>query len=155
MEILLSHEGYSELVREIENMQVKIAELGVYKGQEAIEQGNTWHDNFAFEQAQLEESRLNKMLQDLKDKLNNVTIIENYNNKNIVDFNNIVTIKLSFSDGRSDIITSKCSASNTPNSGEFSINSPLGRCLYMKPKGFCGEYTANNSKICVQVLDIQ
>jgi hypothetical protein len=61
---------------DIEKKEEKLRKLRKYKGSAAENEGDSWHDNFAFEQTEIEERGLMKEINDLKTTYNNASIID-------------------------------------------------------------------------------
>ena len=51
----LTQEGLCQLQQEIEHKKEELRKLGKYKAQAAANEGDAWHDNFAFEQTEIQE----------------------------------------------------------------------------------------------------
>ena len=65
----ITKEGKKDYIRQIEVKEKELKELRIRKGKESVEQGNVWHDNFDFEQTELQERNLMKLIEDMRKKL--------------------------------------------------------------------------------------
>ncbi len=158
-EILVDEEGYSQFVEEL----TKLKELSINNGligSEAYESaiGDGWHDNFSFEQ-NMRESRtiakmIDKMLAD-KNKLKKIKVP-----KYKSDYINIGdTIELSIKYEINDIETEtiKLTGKYIPDTKgkipEVTLNSPLGKAIYLKKltdKNIY--YYVNDKKIEIEII---
>ena len=99
-----------------------------------------------------------QMIRKIEDKRNTLTLvklIEKENNENILDLGDTATIELDFGDNDKETCLIKLVSveSYTENGMEcVSINSPLGRALYRKNVGEKTYYMVNNNKVNVTLL---
>ncbi len=70
-----TRDGHKRYVEKVAAVELKLDEL-TRKNAEALEQGNQWHDNFAWEQLQREISQADHHLQELRRPLAQVRIVE-------------------------------------------------------------------------------
>jgi len=153
----LTHKGYKQFLEDIAKKEDELRQIGIYKGREAVEHGDVWHDNHSFEQAEIKERALIRTIADMKSQLNNIEIIEeDSNDSSIVNIGSTVDVKLTFSED--DIEELKVTISGDYNrekdSSVISVNSPLASCIMGKSVGFSGYYKVNSSKIKVTILNI-
>lgn len=138
MEIYVDKEGYEEYYRELErlkNLSLSIASSGTQEYESAV--GDGWHDNFAFEESMRESNkiamRINKMLEE-EQKLKVVERKEA--NNNLIDIGDILLIKVIYSEDDIEEYTIKLTGKYLPNTNnkikEISLNSPIGRSIYLK-----------------------
>lgn len=98
------------------------------------------------------------MIRKIEDKRNTLTLvklIEKENNENILNLGDYATIELDFGDNDKETCLIKLVSveSYTENGMEcVSINSPLGRALYIKNVGEKTYYMVNNNKVNVTLL---
>ena len=99
-----------------------------------------------------------QMIRKIEDKRNTLTLvklIEKENNENILNLGDYATIELDFGDNDKETCLIKLVSveSYTENGMEcVSINSPLGRALYRKNIGEKTYYMVNNNKVNVTLL---
>ena len=72
----LTQEGLEKLTRELESKKEELLELGRYKSQAAANEGDAWHDNFAFEQTEIKERGLIRQINELQERINTAEIIQ-------------------------------------------------------------------------------
>ena len=70
--IKLNKEGYEDYLKSISEKEKQLADLRMYKGKDAIFQGDNWHDNPTLYQAELQEVSLMKEISDMKKKIQNI-----------------------------------------------------------------------------------
>lgn len=153
----LTQKGYEQYLLDIAKKEEELRQLGIYKGREAVEHGDVWHDNHSFEQAEIEERRLIRTISDMKSRLNNIEIIEeDSKNSSVVNIGSTVDVKLTFAaDDTVDLrVTISGDYNSKKDSSVISVNSPLASCIMGKSIGFSGYYEVNSSKIKATVLNI-
>lgn len=153
----LTQEGLKKLTRELESKKEELWELGKYKSQAAANEGDTWHDNFAFEQTEIRERGLIRQINELQEHINTAEIIqgEKVKSSDIVGVGSHVTVSLKFSQEEVEELSFFLTGSFGDASSEYvSINSPIGECIIGKKVGFEGRYTVNGHEINVKILAI-
>lgn len=154
----LTQEGLEKLTRELENKKEELRELGKYKSQAAANEGDTWHDNFAFEQTEIKERGLIRQINELQENINTAEIIqdENIKSSDIVGVGSYVTVSLKFSQEEAEEELSFFLTGNFGDaSSEYvSINSPIGECIIGKRVGYEGKYTVNGNEIFVKIKSV-
>ena len=141
----------------MENKKEELRELGKYKSQAAANEGDTWHDNFAFEQTEIRERGLIRQINELQEHINTAEIIqgEKVKSSDIVGVGSHVTVSLKFSQEEVEELSFFLTGSFGDASSEYvSINSPIGECIIGKKVGFEGRYTVNGHEINVKILAI-
>ena len=148
--IYLDENGYKQYLSEIEDIRNKIdannRDISEYMSDDAY--GDSWHDNFAYEQAIQKENVLRRDL-DLKLKgLKNIVIIDSTKNNNDVSIDSIVDIIF---EGETEIETYKITGSTTSNIQEkipsITINSPFGKAIFHKQKNDVFTYNVDDNMI--------
>lgn len=89
---LITKKGKEILEQEIEKIKNDFLELLKTKRDAYYNQGDTWHDNSAFEEISREEVRLGKMIEHLCSMLVDSELVENSTNKDIVGIGSTITI---------------------------------------------------------------
>ena len=142
----------------IDKKRKELKELGKYKGLAYENEGDGFHDNFAFEQAEIKERGLLREIADLQSKLDEAEIIDIKEEANNADgkvaIGSKVTVKLKF-----DGVEEEETYTITGGYGNMlknidSIESPLGKCLMDKTVGFEGSYTVNGNVTEVKIVEI-
>ncbi len=156
--IYIDSEGYKSLLAEIEELNRKLALNGVEKGEAySGSAGDGWHDNFAFDEANMQERIILGQLRDLYDKKNRVVIIDKQEEEDIIDFNDIVTVNMIFGPDDSEEVQFKLvgylgSNGDNLDIDKVSINSPLGKAVYHKRVGDRTNYKVGNNNFTVDIL---
>ena len=150
-DVLVDTEGFNQYYEELnrlKDLSLSIASIGSESYADAV--GDGWHDNFAFEDTMRESrkiaSRINKMLEDEK----YLKIVDKKSNSDdIIDIGDILKIKVIYD--IDDIeeytikLTGKYMIDNNAKIKEISLNSPIGRSIYLK--------SINDNDICYYVND--
>ena len=157
--IKLNKQGYEDYLKALEEKEKELAELRMYKGKDAIFQGDNWHDNPTLYQAELKERGLMLEIAEMRHNLQyNVEIVENLGNEELVDIGDVVKIDIIFSeDDREESIFKL--VGTTPNFDmnaeiqEVSINSPIGKAMYHKKVGEIATYKVENKTFTLQIKE--
>lgn len=154
----LTQEGLEQLTRELESKKEELLELGKYKGQAAANEGDAWHDNFAFEQTEIKERGLIRQIQELQRSINTAEIIptDSVQTSDTVKIGSQVTVSIKRSIKGEVKIRSFCLTGNfgDTNSKCVSVNSPMGECIIGKKVGFEGKYTVNGNDVFIRIESI-
>ena len=150
-DILVDTDGFNQYYEELNRLKdisLSIASIGSESYVDAV--GDGWHDNFAFEDTMRESrkiaSRINKMLEDKKST-----------SDDIIDIGDILKIKVIYD--IDDIeeytikLTGKYMIDNNAKIKEVSLNSPIGRSIYLKSindNDIC--YYVNDKKIGIKII---
>lgn len=156
--IYLTTEGVEEYKNEIELLKDKLSKINTEKSiaySGAI--GDGWHDNFAYEDAKRQEDKIVAQINSLISDSNYIEIVnddEYYDNK--VNINDIIELKFKYEDGSIDIdklkLTGNWKSKDCDDYQEITLNSPLGKAIYMKELKSKVEYTVNDKLIVVDIL---
>lgn len=158
-DILVDTDGFNQYYEELnklKDLSLSIASIGSESYADAV--GDGWHDNFAFEDTMRESrkiaSRINKMLEDEK----NLKIVDKKRTSDdIIDIGDILMIKVIYD--IDDIeeytikLTGKYMINNDAKIKEVSLNSPIGRSIYLKSindNDIC--YYVNDKKISIKII---
>lgn len=153
----LTKEGLKKLTRELESKKEELLELGRYKIQAAANEGDAWHDNFAFEQTEIKERGLIRQINDLQERINTAEIIqdEKVKSSDIVGVGSHVTVSLKFSHEEEEELSFFLTGNFGDASSEYvSINSPIGECIVGKRAGYEGKYIVNGNEIFVKIKTV-
>ena len=151
--IYLDDEGLKEYKKSIDNL---IKSVDRVNDEISKLRNDLKHDNID-KINELYELR-DQMIRKIEDKRNTLTLvklIEKENNENILNLGDYATIELDFGDNDKETCLIKLVSveSYTENGMEcVSINSPLGRALYRKNVGEKTYYMVNNNKVNVTLL---
>ncbi len=158
-DVLVDTDGFNQYYEELNRLKdisLSIASIGSESYADAV--GDGWHDNFAFEDTMRESrkiaSRINKMLEDEK----YLKIVDKKNNSDdIIDVGDILKIKVIYD--IDDIeeytvkLTGKYMIDNNAKIKEISLNSPIGRSIYLKNINDDIGYYVNDKKISIKIIN--
>ena len=158
-DILVDMDGFNQYYEELNRLKdisLSIASIGSESYADAV--GDGWHDNFAFEDTMRESrkiaSRINKMLEDEK----YLKIVDKKSNSDdIIDVGDILKIKVIYD--IDDIeeytvkLTGKYMIDNNAKIKEISLNSPIGRSIYLKNINDDIGYYVNDKKISIKIIN--
>ena len=166
-DILVDTDGFNQYYEELNRLKdisLSIASIGSESYVDAV--GDGWHDNFAFEDTMRESrkiaSRINKMLEDEKyleaiRPLYLKIVDKKSTSDDIIDIGDILKIKVIYD--IDDIeeytikLTGKYMIDNNAKIKEVSLNSPIGRSIYLKSindNDIC--YYVNDKKIGIKII---
>ena len=119
-----------------------------------------FHDNFGFEQAEIQERGVLKQIRDLKHEIETATIIETKNlNSDSVEVGSVVTLSVDYGDEDKEIICGKLVAlpkNSGLNQSQISLNSPIGKAIFTKKVGdevSCTLPNGNKIKIVISKIE--
>lgn len=159
-DVLVDIDGFNQYYKELNRLKdisLSIASIGSESYADAV--GDGWHDNFAFEDTMRESrkiaSRINKMLEDEK----NLKIVDKKRaSDDIIDIGDILMIKVIYD--IDDIeeytikLTGKYMIDNNAKIKEISLNSPIGRSIYLKNINDDDiGYYVNDKKISIKIIN--
>ena len=151
----LTKDGAKEISLRIEKLQEELRRVGKYKGYASENEGDTWHDNFAFEQAEIQERGLIHQIKDLQQQLAFADIIEISESYDKVNIGSKVTVLMQFPGEEAERCTFTIDSNGDWSSNIISINSPLGECIFEKEVDYEGSYQVNGNVIKVKILAIE
>lgn len=146
----LDQAGYNQFLLEIEKIEKELGDIRRYKGEDAIFQGDNWHDNPTLYQAEMVERNLMLRLSEMKQQLLEIEIVEKQtHDDNIVDIGDVLKITMLFGTEEEDEIFKLVgsSANFGADISEVSINSPLGASIYGQTVGTKVSYRVNEREI--------
>jgi transcription elongation factor, greA/greB, C-term len=156
--IKLNKQGYYEYLKAIEEKEKELAFVRMYKGTDAIYQGDNWHDNPTLYQTEAQERSLMIEISEMKHKLQNIEIVESMNNESLIDIGDIVRVDIIFDEDDREEETFKLIAT-TPSFNakvkEVSINSPIGAAVYHKKVGDFATYKVKDNTFKLEILEKQ
>ena len=158
-DVLVDTDGFNQYYEELNRLKdisLSIASIGSESYADAV--GDGWHDNFAFEDTMRESrkiaSRINKMLEDEK----YLKIVDKKSNSDdIIDVGDILKIKAIYD--IDDIeeytvkLTGKYMINNNAKIKEISLNSPIGRSIYLKNINDDIGYYVNYKKTSIKIIN--
>lgn len=159
-DVLVDIDGFNQYYEELNRLKdisLSIASIGSESYADAV--GDGWHDNFAFEDTMRESrkiaSRIDKMLEDEK----YLKIVDKRSiSDDIIDIGDILEIKVIYD--IDDIeeytvkLTGKYMIDNNAKIKEVSLNSPIGRNIYLKNINDDDiGYYVNDEKISIKIIN--
>ena len=168
--IYLTDEGLNEYRKEIKILNDKLAEIQKMKSEACSGAvGDGWHDNFAYEDAKRQEDAIVTQIKDLGDKSKYIEIITNdikdqniinlndIKDQNIINLNDILKVEFTYEDGTKDEeiikLTGNWKSREYDEFQEVTLNSPIGKNIYGKDIKDIIEYSVNEKKIIVKVIE--
>ena len=153
--IKLTEEGYNEFLEHIKDKEKELDELRIYKGTDAIFQGDNWHDNPTLYQAELKEVSLMREIKGLKHRLNNIEVIKESINKDVIDIGDIVKIDIIVNNEKEEEIFKLVGTSPKFDNDieEVTVNSPLGKAIYLKKIGDTVTYKVKDNDYTVIIKE--
>lgn len=157
--LFLDSAGYNNLLQEIEILKQKLAQNGKEKGEAysgAV--GDGWHDNFAFDEANMQERIILNQLRECYEKLQRVEIVEKHDDESLVDINDIVKVNMIFSVDDVEEFQFKLVGSigtHLDFNSDLqcvSINSPLGKAVYHKHIGEKSSYQVEKRNFNIEII---
>lgn len=157
--IYLTDEGLNEYRKEIKILNEKLVEIQKMKSEACSGAvGDGWHDNFAYEDAKRQEDAIVTQIKDLGDKSKYIEIITNdIKAQNIININDILKVEFTYEDGTKDEeiikLTGNWKSREYDEFQEVTLNSPIGKNIYGKAIKDIIEYSVNEKKIIVKVIE--
>lgn len=152
----LNKQGYDEYLKAIEEKEKQLAAVRMYKGTDAIYQGDNWHDNPTLYQTEAQERALMVEISEMKQKLQNVEIVESLGNESLIDIGDIVRVDIIFNEGNRKEEVFKLIASSPSFDSEIkevTINSPIGVAIYHKKVGDFATYKVRDKVFKIEIIE--
>jgi transcription elongation GreA/GreB family factor len=152
VEYLMTRTGADALKKKIAVLEEKLRAVMKEKGHAAELDSNTWHDNFAFEEAQRQEQMLAFEIQRARAVLANARVIDVRKNLAVVTLGTKAKVEIMGRGMRTVTIVGYGEADL--DSGCVAYNSPLGSCLIGAVAGDVRTYRVGERQFEVTVLEI-
>ena len=154
-QVLMTRIEYDTMLEKYNKLKETLSDISTSKIKAAYnDPGNTWHDNFAYEQLDLQEDGMLNRINDMMNKLNFAKIIEPKEEKdNSIDIYDNVKLLFTYSDGETEE-TILSLGKNIDEENNITLNSPLGKAIYGKQIGEEVSYKVNDNEIYVKIIDI-
>lgn len=153
-EIYMTKDGYEQQLKKLEELQEKFYQNSKDKADAMTSAvGDSWHDNFQFEELDREEVNIVNQIRNLSERIKNIRIIEPHNNENMVNIGDRLKLQIKYADGEVEdleitLYGMDCDTLNN----EITINSPLGKAIYNKKVGDIIVCNINDSNITVNII---
>ncbi len=148
----MTSNGLVLLEKKIAEVEKKLQDLRLYKGEEAVHAGDSWHDNPTLYRVEAEEKSMMLQISELKDKLRRAEVIDVPQDNTEVAIGSKVDVK--FSDGFIENYKILSETEANPRAGIISYKSPLGAALLGKKVGDRVKYSTGSSTEEVEVISI-
>lgn len=161
-EILVDENGYQQYLNEVEKLK-KLSLNNLTAGSEAYKDaiGDGWHDNFAFEQAIIEDRNLATKINNLLARKPFIKVISSQPLKSeLINIGDVVVLEIKYAEDDIEKVKIRLTGNYSPNTNleneiqEITLNSPLGKAIYKKninDKDI--NYVVQNRKIEIKVLE--
>jgi len=159
-DVLVDTDGFNQYYEELnrlKDLSLSIASIGSESYADAV--GDGWHDNFAFEESMRESvkiaSRIDRMIEE--EMYLKVVHRKNYHN-DIIDIGDILTVLVIYDEDDKEEytikLTGKYMIDNNVKIKEVSLNSPIGRSIYLKNiNDNDTHYYVNDKKISIKIIN--
>ena len=148
--IYLDEEGYNAYLQDIENTRKELGKISKMRLE------NHLHDA---DDAKREEYKIIGELTEKLQKLQKIQVIKTNDIKDLICINDFVTVDMMFSEDDVEECMFKLVASNTPDTNasipEITINSPLGKAVYLQEVGYLGNYSVEGNEISFLIKDFR
>lgn len=147
--MLLTKSSFYALQNKIELLKDELKTVRIRKSEAANEgPGDGYHDNFAFEQATLQEEMLSKRIYELQHIMHGAQIIEFEGAPDgAVKVGSLVKFERIDKSGNAKKFEVKIvDIQSGEHPHEATLNSPIGRALLYKQKGDFGEFSLGNGE---------
>ena len=160
-EILVDENGYQQYLDEIEKLK-QLSRNNLTIGSTAYNDaiGDGWHDNFAFEQAIIEDRKIATKINNMILKKPFIKVITTKNReKELVDIGDILILEIKYAEDDIEKVKVKLTGNYFPNTNiendiqEITLNSPLGKAIYQKniyDKTI--SYDVQNKKVEIKII---
>lgn len=157
-EILVDQAGYDQYLSELEYLKQKNndnASLGSKAYSDAV--GDGWHDNFAFEESMRESRSIALKIDNMLNDKKYLKIVENNGEgDDVVKIGDKLRIKVEYSFDDHEvydvILTGKYIPDSDSEITEITLNSPIGKAIFLKPINEKIVSVINGKKIKIEVL---
>lgn len=157
--MLLTQAAYNAKVKELEGLEEKLKEVRKEKAVSIRQSdGDGRHDNFGFEQAEIQERAVINEINELRRTLGKIRIVEGKNetNKDTVQIGSKVVLELEYAED--DVETLELTLRDLSDSSveTVTLNSPIGKTIFYQKIGFSGQCKLSNGNIIkIKILDIK
>lgn len=155
--IYLDQDGYDNYLKELDEIREKIrnnsSDISEYMSDDAY--GDTWHDNFAYEQAIKKENALFYEYKKKLEGLNYIEIVDGNTLKECVDIGAVVEIKFD-DESESEFYKITGNTVSTVENGmvAITINSPLGKSIFKKKENESFKFEVDSQIISGYIVNI-
>jgi transcription elongation factor GreA len=140
--------GRDKLIEKIRLLKGALKKVRAQKGEVAERDGNSWHDNFAFEELERQERMLMGQIAREQARLNSAKVVEKKAG-NTIGIGSKVTVE--FTDGEKMLVEIVGAEESDPSAGKTSYQSPLGQALMGAKVGETRECVVDGKIIRIRI----
>lgn len=152
--ILLTKRGAEELREKLKKLESKYEEISRTKTEVAVQCGDLWHDNPAFEDLEMQQNVLMRQIEEVKKFLKSAVVDEGSDSRGALRVNLGSRVEIEFEDGSVKEIIVCDPVSSDPNNGKISYLSPLGKVIMGAAVGELRTYRAGGGSKEVSIKKI-
>ncbi len=156
MKIYLNHEGVAQFETILEKKKQELL-LNSNASSQSIQNavGDGWHDNFETEEARRDEYKISHAIEKLLKVSQEIELVEEKKIKDVVCINDIVKVTIYYNENDFETSMIKLTGKYLPEPNEqyeeITLNSPLGKSIYLKKIPSITTYEVEERKIKVQI----
>ena len=159
MEILVDRDGYEQFMdvfEKLKNSMNDIATSGSEEYRNAV--GDGWHDNFAYEELKRDEKKVSAQIEKMIGEKKQLKVIDNTLKKDeLINIGDILKIEVIYDKSDVEVFEIKLTGKYLPdlesNIQEISLNSQMGRALYLKNVHNKILYKIHDEEVEIKVLE--
>lgn len=131
VKVKMTQAGYNRKMEQFNKLKDSLKEISKKKVESAYDgSGDTWHDNFSFEQYSIQEESLITRIKIMSEELDNVEILKREElDSDIINLGDKVLIEITYSDGDKEQLSIVLDG-DVDEENSVSLDSPLGMVLY-------------------------
>lgn len=159
MEILVDRNGYEQflsILNELKSSLENIASGAVEVCRDAV--GDGWHDNFAYDELMRDERKVSAKLKKMLLDGRNIKIIKDVkSNADTINIGDTLKVEVIYAEDDIEVFEVKLTGKYLPDSEssiqEISLNSQMGRALYLKNVHNKILYKIHDEEVEIKVLE--
>ena len=159
MEILVDRNGYEQflsILNELKSSLENIASGAAEVGRDAV--GDGWHDNFAYDELMRDERKVSAKLKKMLLDGRNIKIIKDVkSNADTINIGDTLKVEVIYAEDDIEVFEVKLTGKYLPDSEssiqEISLNSQMGRALYLKNVHNKILYKIHDEEVEIKVLE--
>ena len=159
MEILVDRNGYEQflsILNELKSSLENIASGAAEVCRDAV--GDGWHDNFAYDELMRDERKVSAKLKKMLLDGRNIKIIKDVNsNADTINIGDTLKVEVIYAEDDIEVFEVKLTGKYLPDSEssiqEISLNSQMGRALYLKNVHNKILYKIHDEEVEIKVLE--
>ena len=157
--MLLTQEAYDTKLKEIDRLKKRLQEVRNEKATSLRQSdGDGRHDNFGFEQAEIQERAVINQIHELWKELEEAEIVRNDKDgkEDIVHVGSKVVLSMAFAEDDIETLEVTLQDFSDLSGNTVTLNSPIGKFIFGKKIGFSGKCKLNNENwVTIKIQDIK